>query len=59
MDLASERPKAGREVVRRSLAALLAMSAGCLFGWYVVHVVLSLLQAELFVLRGAALPFYP
>ncbi|MEI7935215.1 MAG: hypothetical protein WCK27_00875 [Verrucomicrobiota bacterium] len=58
MNLASERAKAGREVVRRSLAAIVIMSAGCLFGWYIVHVVLSLLQAELFVLRGG-LPFYP
>lgn len=44
--------------MRRSLAAIVIMSAGCLFGWYIVHVVLSLLQAELFVLRGG-LPFYP
>ena len=58
MDLASESPKAGREVVRGSLAILVVMGAAYLLGWCIVHVVQSLLQAELFVLRGA-LPFYP
>lgn len=58
MDLASENRKAFREVVGRSLASLIVISAGCLIGWGIVHFVGSLLQAELFVLRST-LPFYP
>jgi hypothetical protein len=47
-----------REVVGRSLASLFVISAGCLFGWGIIHFVNSLIQAELLVLRGT-LPYYP
>ena len=57
MPLASESHKALREVAGRSLASLIVISVGCLFGWGIVHVVNSLLQAELFMLRSA-LPFH-
>lgn len=58
MDLASESPKTGREIIRSSLAGLVVMSAGCLFAWCMVHLIESLLETELFVLRST-LPFYP
>ena len=58
MHLATESHKAMREVVGRSLASLFVISAGCLFGWGIVHFVNSLIRAELLVLRGA-LPYYP
>jgi hypothetical protein len=54
----SESPKAGREIMRGSLASLVVMSAGCLFAWCMVHLIQSLLEAELFVLRST-LPFHP
>jgi hypothetical protein len=54
----SERPKAGREIIGSSLAGLVVMSAGCVFAWCMVHLIQSLLEAELFVLRST-LPFPP
>jgi len=54
----SKSPEAAREVVRSSMAVLVVMSAGCLFVWCTAHLIQSLLQAELFVLR-ANLPFHP
>jgi hypothetical protein len=54
----SESPKTGREIIRGSLAGLVVMSAGCVFTWCMVHLIQSLLEAELFVLRST-LPFHP
>jgi hypothetical protein len=50
--------KAARERVRSGMAFLVVMVAGCLFVWWMVHLIQSLLEAELFVLR-ANLPFHP
>jgi hypothetical protein len=54
----SESPQAARELIRDCLAGLLVLSAACLCAWCLVHLIQSLLEAELFVLRSS-LPIHP